>query len=40
MLRAVRLPELAAFIEHACADPEHSIRVQLEKFARDHGVVV
>lgn len=38
MVRSVDLPELQAFLEYACQEPEHSIRGQLEKFARDHGV--
>lgn len=40
MVRSVNLPELRAFLEYACEEPEHSIRSQLEKFARDHGVEV
>lgn len=40
MVRSVQLPELKAFIEYTCQEPEHSIRGQLEKFARDHGVEV
>jgi len=40
MVRSVDLPELKAFIDYACSEPEHSIRGQLEKFARDHGVEV
>lgn len=40
MVRSVDLPELRAFIDYACETPDHSIRSQLEKFARDHGVEV
>lgn len=40
MLRSLNILELKEFLGHACMVPEHSIRVQLEKFARDHGVEV
>jgi phosphotransferase system, enzyme I, PtsP len=38
MVRSVDIEELRTFLDYACATPEHSIRTQLEKFARDHGV--
>ncbi len=38
MVRSVYLPELKAFLDYACEEPEHSIRSALERFARDHGV--
>ncbi len=40
MLRSVSLKELRYFVDYVCTEPHHSIRLQLERFARDHGVVV
>ena len=40
MVRSVHLQDLRYFLDYVCAEPHHSIRLQLERFARDHGVDV
>lgn len=40
MLRSLDTRVLAEFLEQACAESGHSIRDQLEYFARDHGVEI
>ena len=40
MIRSVNIKDLRYFMDYVCAEPHHSIRLQLERFARDHGVDV
>lgn len=38
MLRSLNVADLRHYLDYLCAEPHHSIRLQLERFARDHGV--
>ncbi|OYW13359.1 MAG: hypothetical protein B7X02_02365, partial [Rhodospirillales bacterium 12-54-5] len=40
MLRSMNIPDTRYFLDYVCTEPLHSIRQQLERFARDHGVEV
>ena len=40
MLRSLDISQLRAFIMHLTTEPRHSLREQLENFARDHGVEI
>ena len=40
MLRGLNVQDLRLFLDYVCTEPHHSIRLQLERFARDHGVEV
>jgi len=40
MLRSLDIGELRKFLEHLSTEPHHSLREQLECFARDHGVEI
>lgn len=40
MLRSLNVQDLRYFLDYVCTAPDHSIRLQLERFARDHGVEV
>lgn len=40
MVRSVDLRDVRNFIDYVCQEPHHSIRLQLERFARDHGVEI
>ncbi len=40
MLRSLDVPQLTAFMAGLYQSPEHSIRAQLEEFARENGVIV
>jgi phosphotransferase system enzyme I (PtsP) len=40
MLRSLNVQDLRYFLDYVCTEPHHSIRLQLERFARDHGVEV
>lgn len=40
MLRSLNVQDLRYFLDYACTEPHHSIRLQLERFARDHGVEI
>lgn len=40
MLRSLNVQDLRYFLDYVCTEPHHSIRQQLERFARDHGVEV
>lgn len=40
MIRGVTLRDLSAYVDYICAEPQHSIRLHLERFAKDHGVVL
>lgn len=40
MLRSLDVPRLADFMSKLYASPDHSIRAQLEEFARENGVIV
>lgn len=40
MLRSINVADVRYFLDYICTEPLHSIRLQLERFARDHGVDV
>ncbi|MFM9891119.1 MAG: phosphoenolpyruvate--protein phosphotransferase [Rickettsiales bacterium] len=40
MLRSLNVRDLAHYLDYVCTEPVHSIRLPLERFARDHGVEV
>ncbi|MES2985402.1 MAG: phosphoenolpyruvate--protein phosphotransferase [Pseudomonadota bacterium] len=40
MLRSLNVRDLAHYLDYVCTEPLHSIRLPLERFARDHGVDV
>lgn len=40
MLRSLNVQDLRYFLDYVCTEPHHSIRLPLERFARDHGVEV
>ena len=40
MLRSLNVADTRYFLDYVCTEPLHSIRLQLERFARDHGVEV
>ncbi len=40
MLRSLDIPQLTGFMAGLYASPEHSVRAQLEEFARENGVIV
>lgn len=40
MVRSLELRNLQTYLDYICAEPVHSIRQQLERFARDHGVEI
>jgi phosphotransferase system enzyme I (PtsP) len=40
MLRSVNIADVRYFLDYVCTEPLHSIRLQLERYARDHGVEV
>lgn len=38
MLRSLNVRDLAHYLDYVCTEPLHSIRLPLERFAKDHGV--
>lgn len=38
MIRTLNVRDLTHYLEYVCTEPVHSIRLQLEGFAKDHGV--
>lgn len=40
MLRSLQVRDLTLYLDYICAEPLHSIRLHLERFAKDHGVEV
>ena len=40
MVRSVNVQQLADYLAYVCTEPLHSIRLHLERFARDHGVEI
>ncbi len=40
MLRTLNVRDLATYLDYVCTEPVHSIRLPLERFAKDHGVEV
>lgn len=40
MLRSMDVTETRTYLDYLCAEPHHTIRPQLERFARDHGVEI
>ncbi len=40
MVRSLNVRDLADYLDYICTEPHHSIRLQLERFARDHGVEI
>ena len=40
MVRSLEIKPLADFLDYICTEPLHSIRLHLERFARDHGVEI
>lgn len=40
MLRTLNVGDLVHYIDYICTEPLHSIRMHLERFARDHGVEI
>lgn len=40
MLRSMNIADTRYFLDYVCTEPLHSIRQQLERFAKDHGVEI
>jgi phosphotransferase system enzyme I (PtsP) len=40
MVRGVSMRELTLYLDYVCVEPLHSIRLHLERFAKDHGVEI
>ena len=40
MLRSLDVASLSDYLDYVCTEPLHSIRLHLERFARDHGVEI
>lgn len=40
MLRSMDVRDTRHFLDYVCTEPHHSIRMQLERFAKDHGVEI
>jgi phosphotransferase system enzyme I (PtsP) len=40
MVRSLNARDLAHYLDYICTEPAHSLRLPLERFAKDHGVVV
>jgi phosphotransferase system enzyme I (PtsP) len=40
MVRGLNVCELTLYLDYVCAEPLHSIRLHLERFAKDHGVEI
>lgn len=40
MVRSLNARDLTHYLEYICTEPVHSIRLQLEGFAKDHGVEI
>lgn len=40
MVRTLNMRDFAHYLDYVCAEPLHSIRLPLERFARDHAVVI
>jgi phosphotransferase system enzyme I (PtsP) len=40
MLRSLHVRDLTHYLDYICTEPVHSLRLPLERFARDHGVVI
>ena len=38
MIRTLNVRDLSHYLDYVCTEPVHSIRLQLEGFAKDHGV--
>ena len=38
MIRTLNVRDLTHYLDYVCTEPHHSIRLQLEGFAKDHGV--
>ena len=38
LLRSLNVRDLAHYLDYVCTEPLHSIRLPLERFAKDHGV--
>ena len=40
MVRGLQVHDLALYLDYVCAEPLHSIRLHLERYAKDHGVEI
>ena len=40
MVRSLNVATLSSYLDYICTEPLHSIRLHLERFARDHGVEI
>ncbi len=40
MIRSLHVRDLTRYLDYICAEPLHSIRQHLERFAKDHGIEV
>lgn len=40
MVRSLNVRDLALYLEYICTEPSHSLRLPLERFAKDHGVEI
>ncbi len=38
MVRSLNIRDLAHYLDYICTEPTHSLRLPLERFAKDHGV--
>ena len=40
MVRTLDLRNIRSFLDYICTEPMHSLRLQFERFAKDHGVEI
>ena len=40
MIRTLHVGDLKDYLDYLCTEPHHSLRLQLERFAKDHGVEI
>ena len=40
MVRSLEVRAISSYLDYICTDPVHSLRLNLERFARDHGVEI
>ena len=40
MVRSLNVRDLSLYLEYIATEPMHSLRLPLERFAKDHGVII
>jgi phosphotransferase system enzyme I (PtsP) len=40
MVRSLNVKALSHYLDYVCTEPVHSVRLPLERFAKDHGVII